>query len=334
MMMRSTLRLVRRSLSGAPLPGPRFHRVQYQFERSRLLVKAYYLLSIYFSASIIPGLHNVAHDAQAWLFLWPVRWLAYVEVATAVDVLTLAWLIASLLAFAFTDNRMVRLLFSVALLQVAAAANSLGGINHAYHAWFWMSVVLVFLPNAHGTRADKMAFLSVIAGCQALLLTFYTLAGFQKFGAGAAALQHDLTGNFSSSSLAATLADRMLQTGTQPLLAEFVIDHPWLSQPLFLPIIFIQMMSIIIAFRPRLHLAWGLALIAFHVGTWLLMEILFIQHIALLALFLMASPFAPRKLEWRQALDDIPVAGPALSWVVRQVRWRNPRLKPELPSAE
>ena len=334
MMMRSTLRLLRRSLSGAPFPGSPFQRVQRLFDRSRLLVRAYYLLSIYFSASIIPGLHNAVVDTQSWLFLWPVRWLAYVNVVVAADVLMLSWLILSLLAFAFTDSRTVRLLFSAVLLEVAAIANSSGGMNHAYHAWFWMSVLLVFLPTAHATRARKMAFLSVIAGCQTLLLTFYTLAGFQKFGAGAAALQRDLTGNFSSSSLAATLADRMLQTGTQPPLAQVVIDHPWLSQPLFVPIVFIQMMSIIIAFRPRLHQAWGVALIAFHIGTWLLMEILFIQHVALLALFLVASPFAPRKLEWRQALDDIPVAGPALSWVARQVRWRNPRLKPELPSAE
>jgi hypothetical protein len=336
MIGRGALRLFRRSFGGRPISENAFHRVDTQFSRARLIVKAYYLLSIYFSASTIPQMHDMAGATGAWLYLWPVRWIGHASnAATIIDWLCFAWLLTSLAAFAFTQSRIIRTLFACAMLEVAAVSNSLGGINHGFHAWFWVGFLLIFLParmEAAPSRSGKMAYLSVIAGCQTLLLSFYTLAGFQKFAAGIHSVDHGALGNFSSFGLASTIADRMVQTGTTPLLGRAMVDYPWLSLPLFLPIIFIQMMAVIVAFRPRLHPVWGWALIAFHVGTWLLMEILFIQHVALLALFLVASPFTPDRMAWRDALADIPVIGPLANLLPR--RRAGPALEPELPPAE
>lgn len=336
MTIRGLLRTLRRSFSGDPISGEAFRKVDRHFRRARHVVKGYYLLSILFSAAAIAQIHETGLMAQDWDFLWPVSWLSFVEPGPASDWLALAWLAASIAAFQFTGRRVARVLFSVTMLQVAAVANSLGGMNHLYHAWFWVGAVLIFLPDGPGrrsARSTKMTYLSVVAGCQTLLLGFYTLSGFIKFGAGGAAMSDGVTGNFSANVLAETLAHRILQTGTSPLLADIVIDHAWLAQPLFLPLIFVQMVAVIAAFRPRLHRIWGYAIIAFHVGTWVLMEIFFYQHVALLALFLVASPFAPRRTTVREVAADIPIIGPLINLLPI---WpgRKPRLEPELPAAE
>lgn len=332
---RLILRPLRRSFAGAPIVESPIGRVGIQFDRARMVVKGYYLLSIYFSAAAIPTLHDTAIAAPSWNFLWPVRWMPAGGVAGMVDLLAAAWLTLSLLAFVFTGSRAIRALFALATLQVAAAANSLGGINHAYHAWFWIGAFLVFLPAVAevNRRATMMTYLAIVAGCQVLLLTFYTMAGFQKFGAGAAALGMGAYGNFSPTSLAATIADRILQTGTSPPLAHLLVDNPWLSLPLFVPAIVIQMLAVIAGFRPRLHRAWGAAIIVFHLGTWLLMEILFVQHVALLALFLLASPFAPARFDWKATLSDVPLFGPVATWLMRRPPRRRD-LEAELPPAE
>jgi hypothetical protein len=329
---RKLLRLLRRVFSGSPIPGDPFARVEMHFQRAKLLVRSYYLLSIYFAAATIPDLHATALSAGDWLLLWPVRWLDPSSALAAADVFALVWLLSSLAAFSWPGSRTCRLISAAALVEVAALANSLGGINHAFHAWLWTGVLLVFLPKmAHcPTRAARMAYLSVIAGCQTLLLAYYTMAGFQKFGAGGGAMWHGFAGNFSADSLLATVADRMLQTGTTPPLAHALLDNPWVAPLLFLPIIFIQVMAVLAAFRPRIQQAWGLAIIAFHVGTWLLMEILFVQHVALLALFLLASPFAPARFDPVATIGDIPVIGPLIAWPLR----RRSRLEAELPPAE
>lgn len=68
-----------------------------------------------------------------------------------------------------------------------------------------------------------MAYLSVIAGTQALIRLFYSFAGFWKFFWGLGPLFQGIEGNFAPRGLALQLANRILETGTVPLLGHFVI---------------------------------------------------------------------------------------------------------------
>lgn len=332
------LRLMRRIrgvfASAQPEDRP-FDRVTWSFAQARVIVKFYYLVSIYFSAAAIPELHQTALSSDSWDFVWPVAWLSHVDIPRAVDWITFAWLSLSLLAFQFPGSRIVRILFAAALLQVAGVSNSLGGINHGYHAWLWIGVILVLLPSvpmaAEPSRSLKMAYLRVISACQAYLLMIYSLAGLWKLAGGLQAIRNGTQGNFSPEGLSLTLADRILQTGTTPLLADMVIDRLWLSQPMFLGLIYIQFVAIAIVVRPRLHMAWGYFIIAFHIGTWLLMEILFIQHVVLLALFLVYSPFRLARWSLRDALADLPLLG----WLARLMpRPARTGLEPEFPTPQ
>ncbi|MEX0923393.1 MAG: hypothetical protein WD489_03665 [Rhodovibrionaceae bacterium] len=247
-----------------------------------------------------------------WDFLWPLVWVSPSGAADTLRWLSVACFLSSLLALHFSNKRSFRLFFILLFLPACTIPNSLGGINHPYHAWFWIGVCFVFLPDVKRgeiSRHIEMSYLLVISTCQALLLFFYSLAGFWKLVYGLQGLFAGYEGNFSPRGLALTLADRMLQTGTDPLLANFFIVNYWLSWPMFIGVIYIQFVAVLVAFRPRLHALWGYLLIFFHLGTYLLMEIGFSQHVLFLALLFVMSPFRPMQWSLPQVIGDLPIVG-------------------------
>ncbi|MEM8788699.1 MAG: hypothetical protein AAGE76_10590 [Pseudomonadota bacterium] len=121
-------------------------------------------------------------------------------------------------------------------------------------------------------------------------MLFYSMAGAQKVVKALAALAQGDAGAFAPGALSGIVADRVVQTNTEPLLAHFFIGQHWLTMPMYFSVFFVQLFALVAVFRPRLHVAWGYALIGFHMGTWLLMEIVFVQHVTLLALLMVMSP--------------------------------------------
>jgi hypothetical protein len=63
----------------------------------------------------------------------------------------------------------------------------------------------------------------------------------------------------------------------------------------------------LIAFRPRAHRLWGVLLIAYHIGNFLVINIPFSGHIFLWALLLLASPFVPARTSIREAVSNLPL---------------------------
>jgi len=306
-------RVLRKGFTGAPLHEPVFQSIERNFVRARWLVKLYYLLSAYTAYSLMSPLHKQARDAVSWDFLWPLFWMPQFDPVRAIGWLTLACFLVALLAFQFPRVLLFRLTFVATFLCVAAVPNSLGGINHGHHGWFWIGVTFLFLPRDAGdasSRAVKMGYLAVLTAAQALLLSFYTMAGLWKISFGILNLLRGAEGNLSPRGFALQLANRVVQTGTDPLLVLPAIDNYWLSWPMFLFVIYAQLTALFVLFRPRLHVVWGYILIGFHLGTWLLMEISFSQHVLFLLMLFVLSPFRPERRSLREAAADLPVFGP------------------------
>lgn len=316
-----TLRKIRQILAASSdTQAAPFEAVNRSFARAQTLVRFYYLASLYFAFKLMLDVGALTREADSWSFLWPLAWAQSFETTDVLRWLSVACFLSSLLALQFWQRRSFRFLFVLLFLPVFTTTNSLGGINHTYHAWFWIGVCLVFLPDPRGSEARrpfKMAYLTVIAATQALLLSFYTLAGSWKFLFGLQGLVLGYPGNFAPRGLASTLAGRQLQADTDPLLAEIFIANYWLSWPLFLAMIYIQLVAVLVTLRPRLHILWGYALISFHLGTYLLMEIGFLQHVLILALFFVMSPFRPEQWTLREVLADLPVFGLVFRRILR-----------------
>lgn len=301
------VRGLRLALRRGPQNDRPFLALRENFARCQMGVKLFYLISIVIAFTLMPSLRSEVEGAQDLDLLWPVFWIERLDLRLATDILTFCCFLSSLLAFWKPNLLAARASFAVLLLLAGAIHGSFGGINHVYHIWIWVSIVFVFLPQtAH--RVGQLAYCLTFAIAQGLVLFFYSLAGFWKISSGILMMVAGREGNFSPRGLALTLADRMVQTGTEPLLARIVIDHYYVSWALFLGLIYAQFVAVVIVFRPRLHVIWGLILVGFHSGTWLLMEITNVQHLMVLLILMVMSPFAKEWKTW-ETLRDMPLIG-------------------------
>ncbi len=312
------VRNLRLALQRGPQHDRPFLALYDNFTRCQMGVKLFYLISIVIAFTLMPMLRSEVDQAKNLDLLWPVLWIESFNLRTVTDTLTFLCFLSSLLAFWRPELLIARASFAISLLLSGAIHGSFGGINHVYHIWIWVSIVFVFLPSA-ANRIGRLAYCHIFAMAQALVLFFYSLAGFWKISSGIMMMMAGQEGNFSPRGLALTLADRMVQTGTEPLLAQFIIDNYYLSWILFLGLIYAQFVALIIVFRPRLHVIWGLILLGFHTGTWLLMEIHNVQHLMVLLILMVMSPFSK---EWRSiaTLKDLPLFGGLFVKILKEER--------------
>lgn len=115
--------------------------------------------------------------------------------------------------------------------------------------------------------------------------------------------------------MARHVAFRLLEAGEprSSYVGHYIVDYPWFGWPIYLIAIYLETFSLLVAFRPAVHRAWGLGLILMHAGICLALDISFVWQVHLLALMLIASPFAPTYESWRAAvvatLRDFPLLG-------------------------
>ena len=117
--------------------------------------------------------------------------------------------------------------------------------------------------------------------------------------------------------MAVTVAHRALQTRSEPLGADLIINWPILGWPMFLGLYYVELVAIAIAFRPALIRVWGVILILFHLGTLLFLDIVFPLHVLINAMLFVFSPFAVSDVRWRTMLAALPVIGILLRNVFR-----------------
>ena len=275
-------------------------------------IRYFYLASALYLWLKIPVLHEMVDSAPPLDLAWPLIWADGLEMLPLVDTLSVTCAFFSIFAFWKPHVVWWRAGFAVTFLMCAAVPVSLGAINHGYHEWIWVASLFILLPNSkekNPNRATKMSTLITFAGVQGLMLMFYTMAGFWKALSGVQSLIAGVPGNFSPNALAWTLADRMLQTNSEPLLGPFMVENAWVGWPAFMFIIYAQVVAIAVVFRPSLHRAWALALIAFHTGTFVLMQIAFPTHIAILMVLFLLSPF--QREDWLrfETLYHLPIFG-------------------------
>jgi len=282
------------------------------FEIARNNVRYFYLASVLYVWMCLPQWHQMVINDPPMDYLWPLLWAKGLPMLAVVDTLGVACASLAVLAFWKPHVTAWRVGFAVTYLMCIAVPGGMGGIKHVHHEWFWVALVFIFLPSGGGdgaSRAVKMTYTMTFAAAQGLILLFYTMAGFWKTSAAFQSLFAGVAGNFSPQALAWTLADRMAQTNTEPLLGPFMVDNAILGFPSFLFVMYVQLVAIAVAFRPSLHRFWAFALIAFHTGTFVLMEIPFPTHIAILLVLFVASPFQREDWVRLETLTHFPIFG-------------------------
>lgn len=318
---RATTRRLRHLAGGRHLVMPRWALHDAMFQQATLIVAFFYVATAFYLYYGSRALSHIVDNEASLDLLWPVAWMPSVGLERAGKLIAHLGLSAGLLGLVAWRFIAVRIMVSVALLLYAAFENSYGAISHGEHEWFWMSVCFWLLPTGRtheiaATRTTRMQFLTAFSLAPLLILLFYTLSGFYKCGYALVALLEGRVGGFSPDAMAITLAQRAFQTGSQPMWADFAIDYPWLSWPFYLGLYFVELVSIVVFFRPQLHRAWGMVLIMFHFGTLLFMDITFPKHVLINGMLFVMSPFALGAHLVHHQLENVPVLG----WLYRPIR--------------
>lgn len=255
----------------------------------------YYISSVYISYGLLANVHSDARGATA-IYQWPVKWLNVFAIPGGEQLIAIGCFLAALACILDLNNRLYRIVFALFSWMVVALLNSYGAINHGHHIWIWLALFFAFAPrdlNVTASRRDKLGLLAAVSGAQLFVLMTYSLAGLHKINGGLQAILRGEEGNFSFTGFANQIADRVLQTETEPFAADLIIAYPALFAPAFWFLIIAQAGAVALIFFPRLHRSFGLLMIAFHSGTWAFMEITFPLHVLWLLLLFVFSPFRP-----------------------------------------
>lgn len=309
------IRRVRSILGGWPEPraySPARHRGA--FDKAYWLVRAYYAATLFITYQEMTTLSKLMQTAGDFAPLWPIFWAT--DINSTGLILMLGLVVASLLAIALPDRRWPKGLVFLAFLSASAFRSSfgLGSINHGNHYWIWTAFCFSFLPSGdqrtlRRSAACRYRYLLVFSYTQGLILLFYNMSGFWKVAAGIEALILGKVGTFHPEALATIAAAKMIQTDRETLFGPWLAENPLVGWPIYMLIVYVELVAILVWLRPRLHPVFGLTLASFHFGTFMLLGISFPKHVLILTLLLVWSPFIPDRMTFSEMLASLPGMG-------------------------
>jgi hypothetical protein len=304
---------LRKLLGGARTSHDIFNAQTAAFGRTRLLVRCYYVMMFFYALTLLPD-WTALSERNSPAALWPVAWLHSVNLRTGIAAIMALYLSGALAAAILPGQRWARAAAFLGIFEFVAFNNSYGKIGHAMHTWVITAGLLIFLPalDADGqpaSRAKRQQFLTIFWACQALVLLLYSMSGLGKVAGAVYQLSAGQTSAFAPGALAAIIANRLTETNSKSLLGPWLIEHPLAGWPMLWGDIYLQLFSFIIAFRPSLHRIWALALIVFHIASYLLLTINFAPSALLLALLFFNSPFRREYASWHDCLTGLPLFG-------------------------
>ncbi len=292
-----------------------WHQIETVFdERALQRAKAavsffyYFLAAALFSGTTLSWEYLTSRKEGILEPFWPVFWVRYVSYETALFALLGLLVVSGLCGALFHQKRSGRILPFVGVFEYHGFASSFGQPNHEWYLMLYIAAFFIFLPDIwdrRETETERKRFLWIFFLALSYFMLTYTMAGMWKIANGIEQYRLGAAGLFSPDAAALHVAYWLNATARTSLLGAFVIEHQVIGWFAFLVFAYFQTTAIIAAFRPALHRIWGAALILFHLGTLLSMNVIFALNTFLLFIFLFHSPFE-RPARWKTRLLEIP----------------------------
>ena len=229
--------------------------------------------------------------------LWPVAWLQFVDLRSGVLAILILYLVGALIGAIFPTNRSARTLTFLSVFEFTAFENSFGKINHSMHLWVLTAFILIFLPQIRQARDEtprhlRQRFLIIFWGCQAesssCLLHVRPGEIARRFLPGL----HRSNSHLFAGGVLDGGGRRLQQTASVSLLGPWLIAHPVVGWPFMIADLYLQPFPSGPRSGQRLHRFWAIALILFHIGSYLFLAINFAPMALLVAILLLNSPCA------------------------------------------
>ena len=268
----------------------------------------YYVLPIIAFLFLVNNIDKKPNFDPIWPLLWS-EWFGLDSATTAVTI-KLVFLLTSIVAVLLFKYRLTRLLVFLLIFEVHALESSFGFVNHQWYTWLYTSGIFVFLPDIWGKKETNVAgALLAIWTAQAYVMLTYTMAGINKFVRLVEQWQAGEVHGFAKEAFLYQAASWVPQL-QQPAYLLVVIDaHPYLFSATYILLYFLQLFALWTMIRFSLQRLWAVLFIIFHFGTYLAMGISFPQHIILLCVLFLPTPFDFGQYSWKRIFFDLPIIG-------------------------
>lgn len=288
---------------------PRAATLRHASDASYWLTRAFFVFSIFIAFETLQTLDHFSRSGRELIPLWPVFWAERFGLAASAEGLAYVLVASAIVAVAFPASRLPRIAFCVTFLMSVALLNSFGSLSHADYYPLWVSFFMIFAPtrklaSTAGPSAHYFYTLPFFT-TQLFIGFFYTLSGIYKTEGGLFPAEGYVS-SFAPEALPYMIMGRWVESAKPPMLEAFFADNTWLAWPVYLLVIYIELVFIIAVFRPQLHRLFGIVMAAFHIGVFLTMGIVFTYQSALVCLLFACSPFAPERFSTLQAVKQLP----------------------------
>jgi len=268
------------------------------FNRTQGAVRVFFIVSVLYAAYVGDWGWRNLQGSQFSEVLWPFVFLRPWLYSVMIPFTFAAWIIGGLLAAVFIDSRAARIFHALGVFCFVGLNNSDGHFGHNYFALMWISMILAFLPKTGPGQSDRETrhrYMLVFWAAQFVVCVFYFMTGAWKVRG---VLECSIQG------LECELSERILTNiGAQELVqfrkfaptSWLLFEYPWIAFGSYICVIWLHLISLYVAFRPRLHVAYGALRIVFHLGTLALFGVDFSPMVAAVTCVFLLSPFPERE---------------------------------------
>lgn len=279
--------------------------------KAETIVLVYYVYLMAVSYGRIGTTSNLLHTpVQPSLDLALTSWIPLDSWRQVAVGLALLMLVASMLAATIPRWRIPRIMAIVSFLLLEAMKfDQDGKISHASYPLVWAGIAFCFLPSLKNDSSERCRnYLASFFGAQVLVCLLFTSSGLSKV----IGIAYDWSSGvtwLNPEALPLVLAARWAtwRVLEYPPAGAFIVLNPWAGWLSNVGVLYLEIAAIFAVLRPRLHRPWAFGLLIMFAMIWLTMGIQFMQSAFGVGLILLASPFAPDKLELKETLLDLPI---------------------------
>jgi hypothetical protein len=219
--------------------------------------------------------------------LWPLKLpLSIMSIEVFFYMITFLSIFCFIVTSLYRNILFLRIATFIVLFIMIAAENSFGKINHGYHPYIFISFFFIFISNKKNSVSISSYYrnISVFILAQSSFLLLYSISGFWKLFYGIRDLRWGNSNFLQKEGFSTLVVKRILQTESQPLLADFIIHEPWLGRLLFLCGILTETGAVFFILFSSLLPHLSVLFILLHLGNILLLGISFYQWIVLIVI--------------------------------------------------
>ncbi|TYA58299.1 hypothetical protein [Formosa maritima] len=237
--------------------------------------------------------------------LWPM--IPFINISTGFLIIFFQInLFLSFILLCFKPNqKFLKVYVFIIYFLYIAFNNSFGKINHGSYLALMMLFSFVFIPT-EAKKNYKEKTILIFATAQFFLLMAYSLTGAWKLFWGIVEFFTKDVSLFSPLSFRNIIITQY-QFVEPTILGKWFLEHYIFGWFMYLAVVYIEISSVFIFFRPNLHKIWGALLLSLHLGIHFVLRVDMFSAPLYIGLLLLMSPFYYKTEDFKTTLLSLPI---------------------------